>query len=92
MCTPGAITSTTTSSRIFHTFRIEFKGKLNQNQEQFITEAELCDIGLEEVERRLREENGFEENLTKNWTASIQIYEVHLARQHRESDFRLLLR
>ena len=78
MCTAGAITSSTTSSRITHSFRIEFKGKLNhQNQEPFITEAELCDIGLEEVERRLREEDGVEENLTKDWTASIQVYEVH---------------
>ena len=77
MCTAGAITSTTTSSRITQSFRLEFKGKLNhQNPEQFVTEAELCDIGLEEVERTLREENCLEQKLTKDWKVSIKIYEV----------------
>ena len=69
-----SITVAATSTRVAHTFRVDFKGKYRHLN--VIAEDELSNTGLDEVEHRLKGDSGVERSLTKSWRVSIKITEV----------------
>ena len=76
------ITVSTTSTRVVHTFQVDFKGKIVPPN--VIVEAHVRVTGLEDVERRLKCDDGVEKKLTRHWTVCMTIVEVRIYVEHQE--------
>ena len=66
-----SITVAATSTRVAHTFRVDFKGKYRQLN--VVAEGVLSNTGLDEVEQTLKSTGGVGRSLTKYWRFSIKI-------------------
>lgn len=59
------------STRVAHTFRVDFKGKYRHLN--VVAEGVLSNTGLDEVEQTLKSTGGVGRSLTKYWRFSIKI-------------------